>query len=88
MTGAGALDYCAGCWAAPSAAGWVLPTLASSDLVAGMTANGDHDPLSRYRLAAVEQAHGVRADELGALVKAEIQKWNSVVEKAGIPRID
>lgn len=27
-------------------------------------------------------------DELGALVKAEIQKWNAVVEKAGIPRLD
>lgn len=27
-------------------------------------------------------------DELGALVRSEIQKWNSVVEKAGIPRMD
>lgn len=27
-------------------------------------------------------------DELGALVKAEIQKWNAVVEKAGIPKLD
>ncbi|OGA56376.1 MAG: hypothetical protein A3G81_34135 [Betaproteobacteria bacterium RIFCSPLOWO2_12_FULL_65_14] len=27
-------------------------------------------------------------DELGALVKTEIQKWNSVVEKAGIPKMD
>ncbi len=27
-------------------------------------------------------------DELAALVKAEIEKWSSVVEKAGIPRMD
>jgi tripartite-type tricarboxylate transporter receptor subunit TctC len=27
-------------------------------------------------------------DELGALVQSEIRKWNAVVEKAGIPRMD